>query len=118
MKRITPEQVLAAYKQTGATPSTGEFYYRGKSGRVRCCGAGVVLLADGFTNRDRFAKEADLRYGRDYMSGFWRGFDGISSDEPAWCHPTDNEEFTTGLADGLAAAQAVFAPTRTQMVDS
>lgn len=100
MKRITPEQVVEAYKVTGlkpcrvwTTPTGGE-----------CCGMGAIAVAAG--TADHPLLWADGIYGHQYRLGFTFGFDDYGQnwrqEEPR------NADFDSGYADGLAAAAAVF----------
>jgi hypothetical protein len=101
MKRITPEEVVAAYKETGLKPVTDDF------GNVRSkCGCALTALA--YKNNPtvelydilvNFADDEDfgiLPYDENYLYDFISGFDRSTL-----------RKGTQGLQDGLAARHAV-----------
>jgi hypothetical protein len=107
VKRITPDEVKAAYAKTGIKPERGG-YFSSKKGRPACgCGIAALYIANcGLTSNP----ELDLwdwcepLFGRHYSQGFTIGFDG----GPRWLYGRiDGEEFEAGIEDGNAAAIAV-----------
>lgn len=107
MNRITPEQVVDAYRRTGWRPIQEAFYDR-INGQHCGCGLSVlvgdaekVLQMDGYIGRrlQLFANELGLT--ADYVSGFIRGYDGDGGG-PWW----GSEKFL-GWQDGRACWEAV-----------
>jgi hypothetical protein len=108
MDRITPEQVVAAYKATGLTPKRNEWFcYRTNS----ACGMGAISVqAQGKEEADArgtFHWIAD-RYDADYRQGFESGFDGDKRETFDWLSPARRANRNLGYDDGQAAAEAVF----------
>jgi len=113
MKRITVEQVVKAFEQTGLTPKQGD-YFEIDGEKVTCaCGMGAVYAVenniesikpnsiDALKINHYFAK----RYGGDYRFGFARGFDDLSSFSK---EVANEKEFLAGYEDGVAARKAVL----------
>jgi hypothetical protein len=95
MNRITPEQVVEAYKETGLKPRQRVFLVD------KCaCGLGVLAAHDANINNSYDAYDwAVTQYGEDYVESFWRGFDDRST--------TPQYEQHIGYEDGRACWQAV-----------
>ncbi len=101
MKRITPEEVVAAYQKTGLKPNASTFLNpKGTCG----CGIGALCLAE----TDRLENGVSVldwgaeQFGHEYEGGFSDGFclEGIAL-EYVPCR------YAEGYADGRAAAEAV-----------
>jgi hypothetical protein len=99
MKRITPEEVVAAYKETGLKPVTEDF-----GNAVKNCGCALTALTamvhpDTEINDIIEAFENDdfplVSYDRNYLIDFIAGFDESSCDD------------TQGYQDGHNARKAV-----------
>lgn len=97
-KRITPEEVVEAYRVTGLKPARKKIY-----GDTCRCGLGVMAAyADSPVHPYDWAND---EYGVPYVDGFFKGFDGwdtagISED---W-----NDREWQGYEDGQKCATAVF----------
>lgn len=118
MNRITPEQVVEAYRVTGFVPVRGAFIKRDNpNDNCQMCGATAVAVAEkkvhwlDLLNDSSGRRERDIgaALGLDewYLCGFTAGFDGIGR-----VNSFNYEAFITGYSDGRAAAAAVF-PTTT-----
>jgi hypothetical protein len=104
VRRITPDEVKAAYEATGLTPRGGEYVGEGCA-----CGLGVLLVA---ALGDKVLGMGDVRIerripgtlgiGMGYLYGFVNGFDGepFSISSPTKYH-------VAGYEDGAAARAAV-----------
>lgn len=111
MKRITPEQVVEAYKRTGWVPEQGE-WVRDKPGGKRCgcalgvmIGDGIVSLLNCNSNKSPYAVVSGaLKLTPGYVDGFAQGFDGPLSRSYL---STKSEFFNTGYTDGRDAWEAV-----------
>jgi hypothetical protein len=102
IKRITVEQVKAAYAETGLTPKRGTW----RVGQF-ACGIGVIGEQVSRDNTWDGAVEyaASLGLDFDYVFGFIGGFDASGIPDEG-----ESIEFRTGYSDGKAAAAAVFDP--------
>ena len=112
MKRITPEQVVEAYKQRGWRPRRSEWAVIDAEGNNCGCGLAVVAGFDIYQLFEKLndyntvhhsvvmANELDLNL--DYVTGYTAGFDGLAA-EP-WM---DEETCRIGYEDGAAAWEAV-----------
>lgn len=111
LKRITPEQVLVAYEKCGKKPGTGALY-RGDTDC--CCGLGAICMGEldlspeyldlnnPNTNNNGYI-ELYSTYGREYITGFWHGFDNTTQGaSPIWI-----SKKLLGIKDGVAARLAV-----------
>jgi hypothetical protein len=105
MNRITPEQVVAAYRKTGLTPErTGEAWFSldGKCG----CGATAVMKARNpdFCNSVLSFKDALglLEVSGEYLRGFIHGFDGLAP------RVKDLPEYDQGYQDGVDSCRSAF----------
>lgn len=107
MRRITVDEVKAAYEKTGLHPKQGEFREYETCDKV-CGGCAItaLLAADGIdiVEEPNLRAIAESRYGGHYIGGFVCGFDGKPA---AWFRDT-NERERQGYADGTAAALAIF----------
>jgi hypothetical protein len=97
MKRITPEEVIAAYKETGAVPTKCRIRYVNPDGSVECCAMGALALQAGIP-KDKAYKWCEETYGRTYSNDFQSGFD--SNSIPYRKSP--------GCLDGYAVGQALI----------
>lgn len=115
IKRITPDQVKAAYEMTGLRPVQCEWLDTA-AGRNCACGLSAVYAerfnidsleeAHGFYDDDGISEtiEVGLELDRNYISGFVAGFDAGDIDN------TSNlftDIFKLGFEDGVAAWEAV-----------
>jgi hypothetical protein len=113
MRRISVEDVLAAYEKTGLEPAeTGDAWYRGNC----ACAIGALMCAD---ERVRERGGRPYKYSRVgtpakilrlepvYVSGFSRGFDGNESECDA-VKPENHESYCAGYEDGLAVRRALW----------
>lgn len=71
MKRITPDEVVAAYKATGLKPET----YSVKPCDSRVCAAGVLDVQHGHSRAYDYLQK---RAGKFYTMGVFSGFDGAT----------------------------------------
>lgn len=95
MKRISVDEVLAAYKATGLKPARGF----GKPNTLGMCCAIGALYCSGRKKVTSVYEWADRRFGRQYASDFIDGFDTLDG----------NRKYRSrGFRDGRAAAAAVF----------
>lgn len=111
MKRITPEEVKAAYEATGLTPERSSYLSTLPDGKTKCaCGMGAWAIANGAP--DSLTSLAMNKWlgshgiNDDYRLGFVRGFDSLSF--KSFLH-RDHDKIQTGYADGKAAAALIFA---------
>lgn len=106
--RITPREVLEAYRETGLQPVRGAF--RDRAGRV--CGLTVVAAMKGaWPNAELLPEKAvvevltramTLECAEHYLNGFVYGFDGYIQ------HENELDWKSKGWRDGRRAARAVF----------
>lgn len=102
-RRITVEEVRAAYRKTGLRPWRGAFHYEDE----KCaCALGAVFFATGGKRKGMLALYAEevtehLKLDEFYQAGFIKGFDNQRAigDEPY---------YLLGYTDGQACAAAVF----------
>jgi len=103
MNRITVEQVINAYKETGVKPQQ---FTMSPVGRGRCCGLGVIVFKEVGNEIVNVGKAIEvlnkLGLSDDYINGFMRGFDGYRN----FLKP--NDEQYNGWADGYRSRQAAF----------
>lgn len=100
--RITPEQVVEAYKATGLKPMRG-WYFQNKD---CACGLGAIAANGGCSRNEDRADRWLVRNGgfhHSYIGGFAGGFDGEQSLVPG----ANAEEYKQGYADGQSAWNAV-----------
>lgn len=114
VKRITPDEVLEAYEETGLLPEQCEWAFEHEDGSRCACGLGAIYsnrVEEGFeTLGNTAASEFDLiedvlGLSRPYMYGFISGFD--KTDIPFPIRENDREEAERGHSDGRAAWEAV-----------
>lgn len=100
MRRITVDEVKAAYEKTGLKPCTGRF------GDGYSCGCPIMAIVKSESGIvPAFLRyEANDMFGAGYTCGFMRGVDGMSN-QSIWC---DMRKYADGYADGLAVRQAIF----------
>jgi len=113
-KRITPEEVLAAYAETGLKPKQCEWAWEDINGVRGACGLGAIYsnqFENGFVELinptiSEFDLVGDsLGLSQAYVNGFVYGFDGHLSLPEI---PSEKREETErGFADGKAAWEAV-----------
>jgi hypothetical protein len=101
MRRITPDEVKAAYEKTGLKPGRG--CYADPYTNV-ACGLGVMARAEG-GNRWWAWIDESTQDNRSYHYGFVNGFDGLPIHIDLKDSMADAE---LGHQDGQAAAAAVF----------
>ena len=110
-KQITPEEVQAAYKQTGLTPLSGTFYRDDAVNRQLCgCPLTALYLAAGnelptgkascYTGNGAVTDWACRMYGAEYVGGFVSGVDG---DTGYWHWLSRSERYRQGESDGRRA---------------
>jgi hypothetical protein len=121
MRRVTVDEVLKAYEETGLRAMTGE--YLAEVGGERCgCALGAVKLqiANGITSTDPFEllvspedvtleEEVQRRLGitREYEEGFTAGFDGSTWEMCKTHGQFDTAGFYLGYTDGRDAAKVI-----------
>lgn len=77
-RRVSPEEVVAAYKATGAKPKQGKWCRKDYCGDVMACGLGVMYYQE---THDHNASASEVeawatqRYGAKYVANFIVGFD-------------------------------------------
>lgn len=109
MERIKPEDVVAAYKETGVRPKARVSMIKYENNMAYCCGAGVIAYKEIGLQMAKLGaamKCLTKKYTKNYIHGFTYGFD----DQDMWYLKTlmENEEFSAGYEDGKAAAKLVF----------
>jgi hypothetical protein len=113
MRRITVDEVKAAYEKTGLKPKRGQYISHDKT----CgCAIGALVLAEGIdasANCGAMATDyAERVFGENYRVGFVHGFDARDKDyRKRHCKfPTDEGqcEYDDGFNDGRAVAAAIF----------
>lgn len=104
MVRITPDQVVEAYRKTGVKPMQGN-WHNGSESDLCCCGLGALYLAAGepvltlTLNSYAHHVQQVLNIPGNYLIGFTNGFDGKVMPEE-WV----NREFEPqGFHDGRLA---------------
>lgn len=120
-KRITVEEVKAAFEKTKLKPKQGFYFQRETSADTspKCaCGMGVLYLAQTEMDFDEAAQLDDEgsdinlyfteRYGADYRVGFAHGFDSGHRHSSLAHSP----EYQQGYEDGDAARAAMGLPER------
>ena len=109
-KRITPEEVLKAYQDTGIRPALFEILERTREGELCGCAIGVLMSQEYGTEYIETLplKLADWgdRHGFDfaYLWGFMRGFDAYDQTREE-IHV--NELIQNGYQDGWDARELV-----------
>lgn len=121
MNRITPEQVVEAYKKTGLHPVDGVWVHRrllekdevmlcGCALSAVCCSKGESVAAEfeiiSYYSGQGYGGVAhhlgyELKLDPGYIQGFMNGFDDEEEME-------DTPEYNQGYKDGLAARAEVF----------
>lgn len=120
MRRITADEIVKAYQETGVRPAIHDYARFDEHGVICACGLAALYLyevrdrvdvreevrqieqmSDGNTGPDDLiAEELILDY--DYMNGFMSGFDG------GWIRDTTSPVTRFGYEDGLAARRRVL----------
>jgi hypothetical protein len=113
MRRITPEEVKAAYDKTGLKPDRGAYRRYDESPEQRpfaACGLGVVATAEQGEKWWDWIESHSGNYGTEansYHYGFVAGFDGQRQSRLGY----DVDAYDLGYLDGKAAAAAVLQET-------
>ncbi len=106
MKRILPEQVLAAFRETKALPTTGN-YHTVHYEQNYCCGVGVLLLGKDALRSGFSSWLGLLGLDREYVSSFIDGFDGETlegiDDGKSVVLVEPSEQNVQGYLDGIAS---------------
>lgn len=109
MRRITVEEVKAAYQATGLKPIR-KLFIKGLNDKCGCALTACAIASGCTTYGDIFAQPirsthifSSLGLNRSYADGFTEGFDGYSKPEGV------SDENIIGYDDGRAAALAIFA---------
>jgi hypothetical protein len=103
VKRVSVEEVKAAYAATGMRPYRGS-YCSSLDGQLCGCGLGAVFFKEKhYSPGGTCDVHKALKLDYEYIGGFVGGFDG---DSPEECEGGEYE--LAGYADGKAAAEAVF----------
>jgi hypothetical protein len=103
IKRITPEEVIAAYKATGLKPFKKDWF----SDDLTCgCAIGAIAASRGIRNLPALRTDAGriLGYHGTYIVGFTCGFEGMKRGK----FQQGLIELVVGWDDGETAAAAVF----------
>lgn len=106
MKRITPQEVLDAYKRTGKKPVRGSM----DDGRGGCCAVGVLAIEQGWEWSSVQSADQILGISTIYNNGLTYGFDywGVGYGLlPSIA--SRHQDWKDGFEDGKAIAAAVFA---------
>ena len=102
--RITPDEVLNAYRETRVTPTQGEYYAK-EGEHCYACALGVLALYHcprSFQSdwAEPWQYSVALGLSEDYVTGFTEGFDGLP-----WEDAGGNR---AGYEDGKLVASVVF----------
>lgn len=109
MNKITPEEVVEAYRKLGIKPVFG-IWGRQEGGECGCALTAMVANKVGFNTALNgiygqsytFIRDTLQDYDEDYLYGFVHGFDYASE------HPDrGNNYYRTGFYDGVATRKAV-----------
>ena len=108
VKRIRPEQVVEAFKQTGLSLGRGQFF---SDDRACACGLGALYaMKNGSVPEDDNALEivdwVDQTYSMHYRLGFINGFDDSPDLSDRLSITYGNDHYRTGYRDGQAAYTA------------
>ena len=99
-KRITPEEVVAAYKKTGLRPGRYDIIPH----KGFCCGLGAVTIASDGDGGLFGYSFVEAEYGSEYVSGFLLGFDAVSPYRVVGDDPRRQQ----GFDDGWAAQKRAY----------
>src|SRR4051812_26443717 len=103
MNRITVEQIVNAYKETGLRPQR---FTMSPIGKGACCGLGIIAFKEIGIEMEILGgpRKAlnNLGLSNDYINGFIRGFDKYAQ------YSNPNDEHRAGWSDGYNAAKTVF----------
>jgi hypothetical protein len=100
VNRITPEEVVTAYKETGLRPGRGAYFPDDGC----ACGLGVLYYRDKPDHMGTITAYFDNKLGYDYRLGFVVGFDGEYFGYGVIGKPSD--DYKVGYEDGRACWQA------------
>jgi hypothetical protein len=126
VNRITPDQVVEAYRKTGLKPTRSSWFGQLSHQECEACGQTAVAVAEGNVTIDDlkkvnnltieefedgamttcqlcYAAAVKLTGSPDYVTGFVAGFDNCRR------FPGRDNAYHDGYDDGAAAAEAVFA---------
>ncbi len=113
MIRITVDEVRHAYAVTGCRPVVSQLHglpgqHDGSRHDERaCCGIGAILFAKGCDpQKEDFDAEAQAMFDREYLEGFYAGFDGDNPETEVFIEDRRFE----GYQDGSSAHLAIFGP--------
>jgi hypothetical protein len=116
-KRLTVDQVKAAYAKIAAAPCRGSMVAGARGIDLACCGLGAFALAndvepihdddEGEYDEGPIWNFVSDQLGPHYVSGFYNGFDDVGGVRLAW-HDNEPQRWKDGYADGQRAAAAVF----------
>lgn len=85
-RRLTAENVKAAYEETGTTPKRGLFQRELDSGNgtPTACGCGIGVVAKSLDSSADSAWQLLMNcgYSQSYLEGFVKGFDAIGETDP------------------------------------
>lgn len=80
--RITPREVLGAYRETGIKPCASTFILGDFLHGYEACAIGALAMRDGVyptgDDLDGWIERKTAGQGPSYATGFWKGFDGES----------------------------------------
>lgn len=92
-RRVTAEDVIAAYIATGKKPAQGAF-----ETPEGCCAASVLVYRKtGYFPNSSYSVAEILGLPKQYVWGFIDGYDGFSRSEDNW---TNGPDYLAGTADG------------------
>lgn len=108
MKRITPDEVVAAYRETGAEPVAGYFSTFGYDDEgVRACGLGVYWIKyvndgqDAFRDTPQGVSElVALGFDEEYLENWYHGFDNAFEGRGVYELMRDNPGYMDGYESG------------------
>ena len=111
-KRISVEEVQAAYAATGIKPERTNVYPNDFVESPGCCGIGVLSEVRGLPRDGSRYKTFNAEYGEPYRVGFTNGFDGYRRPTVVQLRKSkllDTQRYYEGFEDGQRCATAVFA---------
>lgn len=115
MKRIAPEEVLAAYLATGKLPVMGSWRANRDGTMCRkpgwdcdcCCPMAVLFLASPDPKPDNVFEWGSAQFGRAYFFSFTDGVDYSTRTVEEYCRENPAHRCVEGFLDGQAAWAAV-----------
>jgi len=103
MRRLTVEEAVDAYKQTGLKPC--RHIYTDYDSHACAVGAIAAVAHDGPCSGGIALAWAERVFNRYYLAGFTNGFDDVvPRKKEVW----RSKQFILGYQDGLLVAEAVF----------